>query len=240
MGTLDGIAQRSETSTWQLAHAALSRLARERAAADAEEGRWLLAAERAAVHVHLGFSGFAEYVERLFGYKPRSTQEKLRVAEALERLPAFSRALSAGELSWSAVRELTRVVVSETEHEWLEFARGKTLRQLEQVLAGRRQGDAPGSAPDPSAQRHVLRFEVTAETFALFRDALRELRRRAGAALDDDSALLELARCVLGGPHDEGRASYQVVLAVCPECNSARQHAQGGLVPVGPDVIRMA
>ncbi|MEO8180857.1 MAG: hypothetical protein ABI895_18650 [Deltaproteobacteria bacterium] len=26
-----------------------------------------------------------------------------------------------------------------------------------------------------------------------------ELRRRAGAALDDDLALLELARCVLGG-----------------------------------------
>jgi hypothetical protein len=86
----------------------------------------------------------------------------------------------------------------------------------------------------------VLRFEVAAETFALFRDALRELRRRAGTALDDDSALLEMARCVLGGPRDEGRASYQVVLSVCAECSSARQQAEGGLVPVGPELIRMA
>ena len=162
------------------------------------------------------------------------------VAPRFEGLPALAHALAGGELSWSAVRELTRVVVRETEHEWLAFARGKTLRQLEQALAGRRQGDAPGSAPDPSAQRHVLRFEVAAETFALFGDALRELRRRAGAALDDDSALLELARCALGGPRDEGRASYQVVLGVCPECGNARQHAAGGLVPVGPELIRMA
>ena len=62
MGTLQ-----SELITWQVAHETLSRLARERAAADAEEGRWLLAAQRAAVHVHLGYSSFGEYVERMFG-----------------------------------------------------------------------------------------------------------------------------------------------------------------------------
>ena len=230
----------SEPITWQVAHEALSRLARERAAADAEEGRWLLAAQRAAVHVHLGFGSFGEYVERMFGYKPRSMQEKLRVAEALEGLPALERALSSGEISWSAVRELTRVAVSETEHEWLEFARCKTLRQLEQVLAGKHSGDTPASPPDLSAQRHVLRFDVAAETFALFRDAMNELRRRTAAALDDDSALLEMARHVLGGPRDEGRASYQVVFSVCPNCGNGRQQATGELVPVGPDVIRMA
>jgi len=144
---------------------------------------WLLAAQRSAVHVHLGYGAFGEYVERMFGYKPRTTLEKLRVAEALESLPLLERALSSGELSWSAARELTRVALRETEHEWLEFAHGKTLRQLEQALAGKQPGDAPGSAPDPSARRHVLRFEVAAETFALFRDAMNELRRRAGAAL---------------------------------------------------------
>jgi hypothetical protein len=96
---------------WVRAHEALSRLAKERAAADAEEGRWLLAALRSAAHVHLGFGSFGEYIERLFGYKPRSTQEKVRVAEALEELPATAQALERGELSWSAVRELSRVAV---------------------------------------------------------------------------------------------------------------------------------
>src|SRR5215207_8451512 len=104
-----------EQSDWVRAHEALSRLARERARADAEEGRWLLCALRSAAHVHLGFGSFGEYVERLFGYKPRSTHEKLRVAEALEELPRMNGALAAGELSWSAVRELTRVATTDPE-----------------------------------------------------------------------------------------------------------------------------
>src|SRR3954463_16193900 len=98
-----------EQSEWVVAHEALSRLAKERAAADAEQGRWLLAALRSAAHVHLGFGTFCEYAERLFGHKPRSTQERLRVAEALEQLPEMARALERGALHWCAVRELTRV-----------------------------------------------------------------------------------------------------------------------------------
>jgi len=227
-------------SRWLTAHEALSRLARQRAAADAEEGRWLLAAQRAAVHVHLGFGNFAEYVERLFGYRPRSTSEKLRVAEALESLPALAQALEDGRLSWSAVRELTRVAVAETEHEWLELAAGKSLRQLEELVTGKRLGDRPSDAPDPAAQRHLLHFDVTAETFALIREALAELRRRSDTALNDDIALAEMARHVLVGPRDEGRSNYQIALSLCPHCSTARQLANGQLVPVGPEVLEKA
>src|SRR6187399_2798220 len=102
-----------QESEWVVAHRALSRLAKERAAADAEEGHWLLAALRSAAHVHLGCGSFSEYVERSFGYKPRSTQEKLRGAEALEELPVLSEALEQRTVHWSAVRELTRVAVPE-------------------------------------------------------------------------------------------------------------------------------
>src|SRR5689334_22448312 len=121
----------STNSAWVQAHEMLSRSARTRAVADAEEGRWLLAALRSAAHAHLGFGSFSEYVERLFGYTARSTQEKLRVAEALEALPAIAQALEGGTINWSAVRELTRVAVANTESEWLEAARGKTVHQLE-------------------------------------------------------------------------------------------------------------
>ena len=92
-------APKSNASEWVQAHEALSRLARERARADAEEGRWLLRALRSAAHVQLGFGTFGEYVERLFGYKHRSTQEKLRVAVALEELPATAAALETGSLN---------------------------------------------------------------------------------------------------------------------------------------------
>jgi hypothetical protein len=89
-----------------------------------------LLALRSMAHMHLGFGSFNEYIERMFGYAPRSTQEKLRVAEALERLPVIAHALESGSLNWSAVREVTRVAVAETEGQWLEVASGKTVRQL--------------------------------------------------------------------------------------------------------------
>jgi hypothetical protein len=236
-------------SEWQVAHETLSRLARERAAADAVEGHWLLRARRAQAHVQLGFGNFVSYVEQLFGYTPRSILEKLRVAEALEQLPALRAALEQGRVGWSAVRELTRVAVRETEDAWLQAARGKTVRQLEQLLAGKRPGDAPSTRPDPRAVRYVLRFEVRAEAYALFREALRELCRRNPSCFDDDTALLEMARCILGGPalsgfttggRDEGRSSYQIAISVCPECGSGRQSANGQLVAVPPEIVAMA
>jgi hypothetical protein len=181
----------------------------------------------------------APYVERLFGYAPRSTQEKLRVAEALEGLPAMARALESGSLNWSAVRELPRVTVPETEQAWLEVAFGKTVRQLEKLVEGKSPGDDPSSRSH-SERRHVLRFEVAAETFALFREAMTELRRRADSMLDDDSALLSMARHVLGGQEDEGRSSYQIGLHVCAACGTAEQQGGGELVPVGVHIVEMA
>ena len=108
----------SGASGWVKAHAELSEFARRRATQDWEEGGLLLQALRTGAHRHLGFGAFAEYVERLFGYSPRATEEKLRVARALEGLPEVGRALRDGELNWSAVREVTRVALPETEGAW--------------------------------------------------------------------------------------------------------------------------
>jgi hypothetical protein len=200
----------------------------------------LLCAARSRAHVELGYGSFAEYVERLFGYDARWTKEKLRVAEALEELPELARALSGGELSWSAVRELTRVATAETETEWLEAARGRTVRELERQVSGRKPGDRPGDAARESAMRHVLRFEISADTLAIMREAMAKLRRDSDLALDDDAALLLMARHVLGGPNDEGRASYQVLLNVCEHCGRGQVQARGERVDVGPEVVAMA
>src|SRR5262245_57947519 len=91
---------RSALTSWQRVHEELQRIATKRAGLDFEEGRWLLAAFRAGVHVRLGHGSFVEYAERLFGYGPRVTQEKLRVAEGLEELPEMERELEAGTLSF--------------------------------------------------------------------------------------------------------------------------------------------
>jgi hypothetical protein len=229
-----------EPSPWLLAHEKLTRLAKQRAAADSEEGRCLLDAWRTAAHAHMGYASFGEYVERIFGYSRRNTQEKLRVAEALEHLPAAACALEEGTVSWSVVRELTRVAVPETEHVWLEAARGKTVRQLEELVAGKTPGARPDAPADPSLRRHVLRYEVSPDTFAVFREALAELRRRAEQTLSEDEALLEMARHALAPSRDDGRASYQIAIDVCAECGQASQPANGAPVPVAAHILEMA
>jgi hypothetical protein len=229
-----------ELADWKRAHTELVRLAALRASLDWDEGRSLLSALRFGAHLKLGFGAFFEYVERLFAYRPRFTQEKLRVAEALEELPELDRALRDGELSWSAVRELTRVATLTTEHSWIDAARGRTMRDVEKLVSGRKPGDRPNDPASPAAKRHTLRFEVTAEVLATFRDAMAKLRREAGTKLDDDEALLLMARQVLGGPRDSGRSSYHLSVTVCERCRQAYQRSAGEQVGVDPAVVAMA
>ena len=67
----------------------------------------------------------------------------MRVAEALETLPALEQALRDGAVSWSAARELTRVATADSEQAWLEVAGGRNVRQIEEMVAGHAPGDLP-------------------------------------------------------------------------------------------------
>jgi hypothetical protein len=94
------------------------------------------------------------------------------VAEALDDLPLIARELDSSALSWCAARELTRVAAADTEGAWLDAARGKTIRQLEELVANRAPGDKPNAPPRNLLRPRVLRFEVAPETF---------VRRRASS-----------------------------------------------------------
>jgi hypothetical protein len=221
-----------KTGDWQGIHERLVRLARAQAAHDYEIGRWLLAALRARVDEELGYGSLLEYGERLFGYQRRMVAERLRVARALEELPALAESLRNATLSWSAVRELSRVATGETEDAWIEAARARTVREVEAMVSGREPGARPGDPAQPRAERHVLRFEVNGETLALMREAQAQLTRDAGGHLNDDELMALMARLVLGGPPDTGRAGYQVAVSVCPTCEQATQQAGGDEVPI--------
>jgi hypothetical protein len=60
-------------------------------------------------------------------------------------LRAWSTPLEQGSLHWSCARELTRVAVPETEEEWLDASRGKTVHQLEALVTGKRPSGKPSS-----------------------------------------------------------------------------------------------
>lgn len=227
-------------ASWERVHERLVSFARTRAGLDFEEGAWLLAAARERVDRRLGYASVVEYIQRLFGYAPRLTQEKLRVAEALEQLPALAAALQNAETCWSSVRELTRVATPATEKAWMDAARGRSARDVERLVSGRARGSLPTDPADDRLRRHVLRFEVSGDVLATFRDAITKIRQDAGVPLDDDATLLLMARHVLGGPVDEGRASYQVELSVCEDCRRARQQGGGELVEVAASIADMA
>ncbi|HEX5101629.1 MAG TPA: hypothetical protein VFV94_19090 [Polyangiaceae bacterium] len=225
---------------WRQAHEELVRLAAERAGLDFEEGRALLRAHRAEVHVRFGYGSFNEYTERLFGYGPRLTQDKLRVAEALEELPETARELQTGAISFSHARELTRVATPSTETEWLETARGRTVREVEQLVSGHRPGSLPDDVPDSRLKKHVVRLELSGEVFATFREAMAKVRRDAGEPIDEEAAILLLCRQALDGNRDPGRASYQIALTVCESCRRATQQGRGEAIEVGPEVVEIA
>jgi 5-methylcytosine-specific restriction endonuclease McrA len=229
-----------EHAEWKRVHEQLSRLARTKGAYDAEEAHWLVEGKRARVHEPLGYGTYFEYLERLFGYTPRLAAEKLRVADALLDLPDLRTALATGTLTWSAVRELTRVAVPSTEQQWIDAARGHTVRDVEQMVSGRRPGDRPEDAADPRAVPRVLRFEVSADTFAAMREARRQLELEVGHVLDDDTALRLLAHRALGGPGDESRAPYQIALTVCDACGRGTSDAAGAEVDIEPSRIEAA
>jgi hypothetical protein len=216
-------------------HRRIVGLARGRAAMDFEIGVALLEAWECGLHRDLGFASFAGYVERLFGCSQHAAMERLRVARALQDLPRMSAELADGTISYSVARELTRFVTSGSEGAWLDHCRDKTVREIEKETAGLQPGARPGDPP--AVTREIVRIELGADTAATLREAIALLRK---GGLDAEGAWREMARRVLGGPTDPGRASYQIAMTVCERCGRGEQHAAGEKVPVDAIAVEVA
>jgi hypothetical protein len=125
------------------------------------------------------------------------------------------------------VREISRVAVPVTQDEWVAAATGKTVRQVEEMVSGRKTGDRPGDPADDGAKRHGLRLEISADAMAAFRDARRRIELEVGHSLDDDALIRQLAHQALAGPSDPGRAAYQIAMTVCAECGQGTRDGAG-------------
>jgi hypothetical protein len=221
---------------------ALGALAVKSRAHEVELARWLLRAEAVAVHRRFGCASLAEYVERRLGLSARELREKLRVARALETLPATAEALRSGEQSWSAVRELTRVATPETEAEWIAFSRGRTVRQLERKVALHQRGDAPQS---PRLHAHAPRrvvFEVAPEDLSVVRAAMDVVWQELGGGKESPTPgklLVAMAEVVLGKRAVES-AAYQTSVTICAGCSRTWQRAGGEQVEVSDAVASCA
>ncbi|MBK7076059.1 MAG: HNH endonuclease [Myxococcales bacterium] len=232
---------------WRVVDRTLRGLARRRAALDVEEAAWLRRARALGVHREFGFATFFEYVERVLGYAPGPARERLRVADALEGLPKLRAAMSAGDVAYSAARELTRVATVDTEAAWLTAAAKHTVREIEDMVSGRRRGDSPDDPPDPAARLHELRLLLPAAVLGKFTAARRALEAACGHPLTDGDLLATLCDGQLAGAgsHVEGAASaskpmYQIAVTRCPDCMRAWQDVAGHTIEISETELAQA
>ncbi|HET9990623.1 MAG TPA: HNH endonuclease, partial [Kofleriaceae bacterium] len=208
----------------------LRSIAKRQRALDAEEAVLLCAVVRREIWRQLGKGSLLEYLEDVLGYGPKAANERVRVALALDELPMLADALANGEQSYSAIKELTRVATAKTQAEWCDSARGKNVRQIEELVAGRRRGDRPTDPANPDLKPQVVRFEITTATHARLRHVQQVLADEHGGHLDDDALITALCDSILDGhatADDGGRARHQILTTVCTCCEQAWQHGGG-------------
>ena len=237
----------------------LRRIAKRKAGLDIEEAQWLREAEKQRIWRKLGYSTALEYLEDVFGYAPRTAMERLRVAKELGQLPALEAAVREAELPYSAARELTRVMTPETECAWLASARGRNLRDIEELVAGRKKGDTPDTEknPDLVTRRRVL--ELSPRVDALVEQCRAVLANELGSHVDDEVLTETLCRCFLAGGSVEGgtgetnataengrpkanapRPAHRIVIYKCESCARAWQQGRGRTVELTAAEVALA
>jgi hypothetical protein len=191
-----------------------------------------------------GFRSCAAWLTWRVGLAPGAAREHVRVARALGTLPGLATAHARGALSYSKVRELTRVATPETEERLLAVGRAGTAEHVVRIVRGWRRMDRKAEEHE-AARRHAsrslhvypdedgtvrVRGRLTAEMGALLVKALAAARealyqRRRGHAPEADPPTMEqqqadalelLAEAALRHELDPGAAGerFQVVVHV--------------------------
>ncbi len=222
---------------WKDVHLRLRSIARRRVALEAEEAGLLLDAEESRLYRRLGYTTMHEYMERELNYGPHAANERLRVAHALVELPLIAELFGEGEICFSAVRELTRVATPATEQAFLQKAQGKTAHQVQQMVAGLKPGDSPDARPDPRRIKRRLIIEVSAETYAAWRQTRAALDDEHGERLSDDDAIQALCRratetCPTS--EDVPRPTVQTAVTTCRACKQSFIECAGEALPIDP------
>ena len=231
----------SEAEEWQSVHKQLKRIAKRRAALDRDDLALIRKAIRIALWRHLGLTSIREYLERECGYGPHVASERVRVAEALDSMPALEHALGENELSYSAVRAITRIATNRTEDVWIAACRGKNQREIEELLAEREVGDRPQSPrkPDLRAKGRTYRG-ITPGTEAAVEAARRELQEELGERLDNNQLLALLAERYRAGGAPRTKARAQIAVTLCPACQIGRQLVGNRQIALRPEELARA
>ena len=210
--------------------------------------RLLAALAASRRYLELGHPSITQYAEICFGLSRSETFESLRVAEIIDALPACREAFEAGELSWSALKLITRVASAETEAAWLEFAAerryGELRAEVQDALKKHRDRPRHDRYGLPNV---TVRFtvELTREEQERLETALEKVGAEIAPALGEPrlepkAVLLYLVERFLrtdpegtpAGRTERDDSPYVIVYQQCPACGQARLMTADGPVEV--------
>jgi len=92
------------------------------------------AAEREGWGGGSGIASCAHWLNFKCGLNLGAARERVRVAHALKALPRIAASMARGDLSYSKVRALTRVVCAATEENFLNIAQNGTPHHVEKLV----------------------------------------------------------------------------------------------------------
>ena len=163
----------------------------------------LAAMDEGRFYLLLGFSSIAHYAEKRLRCGKSQTYEFTRVARALRLLPKIDHRFRVGALGWSDVREIVKVATPEVEDTWIEFAKERSIAQVEAEVR-----DAlKKNRKTPRSDRHGLPrvttrigFELEPEENDLVAKALKKAKLEIGASLGDAPVELKDALLYIAKP----------------------------------------
>ena len=197
-----------------------------------------------------GLGNCAEWLHYRCDYSMNAAREKVRVAHALKTLPNIAAAFATGELSYSKVRAMTRVVGLHNQDELLSFALNTTTARVEERCRELRCGtaDSLGSAQRAFASRSLrihrnadrgtmsITVELPLETGELVEKALDKARDDfvSGVEFVDESwsarqadAMVAMASGYLSGNNDQPRNNSDDYLVTIHVDQSALANGNG-------------
>ncbi len=118
---------------------------------------WILEMDERKLYKDFGCSNIFQYATRFLSLGEHTIAEMVRTGKALAQLPLLSEAFEKGQISSSHMREISRVATEETDKFWCNTARGKTVREVEKLVAFTPRGGLPmtNRAPLQSAQSKI-------------------------------------------------------------------------------------
>ncbi|HEU0034734.1 MAG TPA: HNH endonuclease signature motif containing protein [Kofleriaceae bacterium] len=227
---------------WLAVHLGLKKLSAQRAQMEAREVALLRLAEDMTIWQHFGHVSLVQYMEQELGYRAHTAMELVRTAKALATLPHMTAALEAGEVFPCAIRELTRIATPETEEEWLEAIAGKTVHEVQRMVAGHDKGARPGDPKDPDNELITLTFRVSPTVHAFAYRARMELEAMLGSGKLDDDELIETIyrRALEEVSTTEGQPAFQMAISTCKRCQQSYQSVAGEEIEVDAATLARA